>query len=90
MYVTGWDGWFWCLDAATGKELWRYKHAVPYDVSLCCGNVNRGVAVAKGKVFLATQNGHLVASDAVNGKAVWSHPFADVRAGDDIEGADCG
>ena len=24
----------------------------PYDVSLCCGNVNRGVAVAEGKVFV--------------------------------------
>ena len=50
MYVTGWDGWCWALDARTGEELWRYKHAIPFDVSLCCGNVNRGVAVAQGLV----------------------------------------
>ncbi|HEY2199569.1 MAG TPA: PQQ-binding-like beta-propeller repeat protein, partial [Mycobacterium sp.] len=35
MYVTGWDGWFWALDAKTGQQLWRYKHATPFDVSLC-------------------------------------------------------
>ena len=48
MFVSGWDGWVWALDARTGAELWQYKHAIPYDVSLCCGNVNRGVAVADG------------------------------------------
>ena len=42
MYVSGWDGWVWAIDARTGQELWRYRHASPFDVSLCCGNVNRG------------------------------------------------
>ena len=23
MFVTGWDGWLWALDAATGVEIWR-------------------------------------------------------------------
>ncbi len=41
MFVSGWDGWVWALDARTGRELWRHKHAIPYDTSLCCGNVNR-------------------------------------------------
>ena len=50
MFVSGWDGFLWCLDATTGQTLWQYKHAIPFDVSLCCGNVNRGVAVAEGKV----------------------------------------
>jgi len=48
MYVTGWDGWVWAVDAKTGQELWRYKHASPYDVSLCCGNVNRGSPLPRG------------------------------------------
>ncbi|HEX6928492.1 MAG TPA: PQQ-dependent dehydrogenase, methanol/ethanol family [Gammaproteobacteria bacterium] len=82
MYVSGWDGYLWALDAATGQELWRYKHAIPLDVPSCCGNVNRGVAVAKGKVFLATLNGHLVALDATNGDVVWQKAFADVRSGE--------
>ncbi|MDP8931430.1 MAG: PQQ-binding-like beta-propeller repeat protein, partial [Actinomycetota bacterium] len=82
MYVSGWDGWVWAINAETGQELWRYKHEIPIDTPLCCGNVNRGVAVAKGKVFMATQNGHLVALDAVNGEPVWKQVFADIRAGE--------
>ncbi len=82
MYVSGWDGWLWALDAKTGQEFWRYKHAVPYDVSLCCGNVNRGVAVAKGKVFMVTGNAHVIALDAATGKRVWDKTYGDVRAGE--------
>ncbi|MBQ6644331.1 MAG: PQQ-dependent dehydrogenase, methanol/ethanol family [Saccharopolyspora sp.] len=82
MYVTGWDGWFWALDAKTGEQLWRYKHAVPFDVSLCCGNVNRGCAIANGKVYFVTPNAHLLALDATNGNKVWEKTIGDVRAGE--------
>jgi alcohol dehydrogenase (cytochrome c) len=82
MFVSGWDGYIWAIDAETGQELWRHKREIPLDTPLCCGNINRGVAVAKGKVFVASQNGYLVAIDATNGKEVWSTPFADVRAGE--------
>jgi alcohol dehydrogenase (cytochrome c) len=82
MFLSGWDGWVWALDARTGTEIWRYKHATPYDVSLCCGNVNRGVAVAQGKVFVATPNAHVVALDATTGKHVWDKTYGDVRAGE--------
>jgi alcohol dehydrogenase (cytochrome c) len=82
MFVSGWDGWVWALDAKTGVEIWRYKHAVPFDVSLCCGNVNRGVAVAKGKVFFVTANAHVLALDATNGQRVWDRTYGDVRAGE--------
>lgn len=82
MYVSGPDGKVWALDATTGEELWRYKHASPFDVSLCCGNVNRGVAVGHGKVYLATLNAHLVALDARSGEPVWDVTTGDVRAGE--------
>jgi alcohol dehydrogenase (cytochrome c) len=82
MFLTGYDGYVWALDAATGRLLWQYRHAIPLDVPLCCGNVNRGVAVAEGKVFTTTQNGHLVALDAATGQQVWDKPFVDVRAGE--------
>src|SRR3954468_14781380 len=82
MYLTGWDGYVWALDAASGEVFWRYRYAVPLDVPLCCGNVNRGAAVAQGKVFFVTANGHLVALDATTGREVWDATFVDVRAGE--------
>jgi len=82
MFLSGWDGWCWALNAVTGTEIWRYKHAVPFDVSLCCGNVNRGVAVARGKVFMVTGNAHVIALDATTGRKVWDRTYGDVRAGE--------
>ncbi|MEU6644905.1 PQQ-dependent dehydrogenase, methanol/ethanol family [Saccharomonospora sp. NPDC046836] len=82
MYVAGWDGWVWAIDARNGQTLWVYKHAIPFDTSLCCGNVNRGVAVARGKVFVVTLNAHIIALDAITGKAVWDSTYGDVRAGE--------
>ena len=51
-------------------------------MSLCCGNVNRGVAVAEGMVFVATLNAHIIALDAETGKKVWDQTYGDVRAGE--------
>lgn len=82
MFVTGWDGWLWALDATTGEQLWRYKHAVPFDITLCCANVNRGCAVANGKVYMVTQNAQLLCLDATNGSKVWQKAIGDVRAGE--------
>jgi alcohol dehydrogenase (cytochrome c) len=82
MYCTGWDGWVWALDARTGALLWQYRHAIPYDVSLCCGNVNRGCAVADGMVFVTTLNAHIIALDCENGKKIWDKTYGDVRAGE--------
>jgi alcohol dehydrogenase (cytochrome c) len=70
MFASGPDGFVWAIDAASGASLWQYHHAVPIDVPLCCGNVNRGVAVVKGKVLFVTPNGHLIALDATTGKPV--------------------
>jgi alcohol dehydrogenase (cytochrome c) len=82
MFVSGWDGYVWALNAETGQLLWQYRHTVPLDVVTCCGNVNRGVAVANGRVFVTTANGHIVALDATNGRQVWQQVFVDMRAGE--------
>ena len=66
----------------TGTSCGATSTASPFDVSLCCGNVNRGVAVAEGKVFMTTLNAHVIALDAENGKKIWDQPFGDVRAGE--------
>src|SRR5216684_7430929 len=61
-------------DAATGKLLWSYDPQVPRELGVkgCCDVVSRGVAAWKGKIFVATFDGRLVALDATSGKPVWS------------------
>lgn len=87
MYVSGWNAFVWALDATDGHLLWEYQHAIPFDAPLCCGNVNRGVAVANGKVIYTTPDAHVIALDAVTGKAVWDEVFADLRSGESATAA---
>ena len=61
-------------NAKTGERLWFYDPKVPgqHGGMGCCDVVNRGVAVYKGKVYVGTYDGRLVALDAATGKVVWS------------------
>ena len=62
------------FDAKTGKLLWAYDPKVGREILIhvCCDAVNRGVAVWKGKVYVGTIDGRLVALDAATGQPVWS------------------
>jgi quinohemoprotein ethanol dehydrogenase len=62
------------FDAKTGRPLWSYDPRVPRELGVrgCCDVVNRGVAAWKGKIYVATFDGRLVALDAGTGKPVWS------------------
>ena len=62
------------IDATTGKLLWQYDPKVPGEAGTkaCCDVVNRGVAVWKGRVYVGTLDGRLVALDAATGHEVWS------------------
>src|SRR5579885_3029738 len=73
MYVTAPWSVVHALDARSGHELWTYDPEVPrsYGAWACCDVVNRGVAVYKGKVFVGTLDGYLVALDAGTGKVLW-------------------
>jgi alcohol dehydrogenase (cytochrome c) len=67
------------VDAATGNQLWKYERELPGDVfpKLCCDVVNRGVAVYKNLVYLATLDAHVVALDNQTGKVVWDKKVGD-------------
>ena len=74
LYVTSaWSKVF-ALDAATGRELWRYDPQVPgaAGYSACCDVVNRGAAFYEGKIFVGTIDGRLIALDAGTGEPAWS------------------
>ena len=77
------------FDAKTGQRLWKYDPKVPgeWAVKLCCGIVNRGAAVWKGKVIWGTLDGRLIAVDVRSGKKVWAVQATDPRKALSITGA---
>ncbi|MBK7948545.1 MAG: PQQ-dependent dehydrogenase, methanol/ethanol family [Deltaproteobacteria bacterium] len=62
------------LDAATGAKVWTFDPEVPrsYARKVCCGFVNRGVALWGDKVFVGTLDGRIIGVDRATGKQVWS------------------
>ncbi len=73
MYVTSaWSKVF-ALNAKTGAPLWTFDPKVPGQAAInaCCDVVNRGVAAWKGRVYVGTLDGRLIALDAASGNPAW-------------------
>ncbi|MCB1431014.1 MAG: PQQ-binding-like beta-propeller repeat protein [Alphaproteobacteria bacterium] len=81
MYITTAFDHVYALDAATGEELWHYKHAMGPVTTYCCGPNNRGVAAYGDMVYLGTLDAKLVALDAKTGKVAWEQQIADPELG---------
>jgi quinohemoprotein ethanol dehydrogenase len=62
------------VDLRTGKERWHDDPDVNQKVwqsRICCGVVNRGIALYEGKVIAPVVDGRLRALDAETGKLLW-------------------
>src|SRR5438093_5788224 len=59
------------LDAATGRMFWMYAPRLSPLARVCCGRINRGLAILGDTLFMGTIDGHLVAIDARVGRPVW-------------------
>jgi quinohemoprotein ethanol dehydrogenase len=70
--ILGWNVMF-ALDARTGAFKWRWDPEIKREhiATLCCGPVNRGVAIYNGKVYAGLLDGRLVALDQETGKVLW-------------------
>jgi quinohemoprotein ethanol dehydrogenase len=76
--ITNWSVVF-AVDARTGKERWRWDPEVNQTAvrpRICCGVVNRGLAIYQGKIFAPVVDGRLQALDAETGKVVWESRVA--------------
>lgn len=76
--VTTWSV-VYALDARTGKELWRWDPEVNQPAvrpKICCGTVNRGMALYNGMLIVPVIDGRLVALDALAGRPVWESRVA--------------
>jgi quinohemoprotein ethanol dehydrogenase len=90
LYSSGVAGRAYAWDAATGEKLWAFEPEIDMQLNrtACCDMVNRGVAVARGKVYVATLDGWLYALDAKTGAVAWKSDFIeDRRKGDNSTGA---
>jgi quinohemoprotein ethanol dehydrogenase len=71
--ITTWSV-VYAVDARTGKQLWKWDPEVnrpAVQSKICCGVVNRGVALYENKVIAPIIDGRLVALDAASGKPAW-------------------
>jgi len=81
MFLTTPTGGVRALDAETGTVLWSSGRQLPRKLSLCCGRMNRGLALLGSTLYLATLDAHLLALDARRGTVLW-----DVAAADPAQG----
>jgi alcohol dehydrogenase (cytochrome c) len=82
MYVvTGNDDVF-AVDAKTGAIKWERRSHIDQSIStVCCGWLNRGLAMGEGMLFLGQLDTNVVALDINTGKEVWKTPIEDWRNG---------
>jgi quinohemoprotein ethanol dehydrogenase len=62
------------VDARTGKEKWRWDPEVNQTAvrsKICCGVVQRGIALYDGKIIAPAIDGRLFGLDEETGKPVW-------------------
>lgn len=68
------------LDAGTGRQIWVYRRPRTQGLT---GNArigfNRGVAWLGERIFLLTDNAHLIALNRSNGELLWETEMADWR-----------
>lgn len=68
----------WALDAGTGRVIWRYRRERTRGVSgNAAGGFNRGVAVAGDRVFMLTDNAHMISLGRSDGELLWETEMAD-------------
>jgi quinohemoprotein ethanol dehydrogenase len=73
MYTSGTTGRAYALNAVTGEEIWSFDPQSDGQVNryTCCDEVNRGVAVWEGMVYVAALDGRLFGLDAATGEQKW-------------------
>jgi quinohemoprotein ethanol dehydrogenase len=71
--ITNWSV-VYAVDARTGEEVWRWDPQVNRETTravICCGIVNRGIAIYGETIIAPSVDGRLWALDAYTGRPVW-------------------
>jgi alcohol dehydrogenase (cytochrome c) len=79
MYVTSGNE-CWALDAGAGREIWHFQRPLTKGlVGNASQGFNRGVAWDGDRVFMVTDNAHLIALNRFTGNLLWETEMADWR-----------
>ncbi len=60
-----------CLDAKTGKPVWKKSYAHPLDPKMYAGGPNATPSVKDGAVYTLSKQGHLHCYGAADGREIW-------------------
>ncbi len=73
LYTSGPTGRVFAIKASTGQEIWRFDPQSDGQVNryTCCDEVNRGIAIWEGMVYVGSLDGRLFALDAATGAVKW-------------------
>jgi len=69
------------MKAVSGRVFWVSGYTPSPEARVCCGRVNRGLAILGDTLFMGTIDGHLLALDAKSGKPIWNVTVAKAEAG---------
>ncbi len=71
------------LDVKTGQQIWKSKIEYPPETPriVCCGIINRGLALYDGKIFRTTLDANVIALDQKTGKELWRSNVIDWKSG---------
>jgi outer membrane protein assembly factor BamB len=64
-----------CLDAASGKQLWRHEYPEPLAPKFYSGGCSATPTVHDGKVYFASKSGKIFCLNADTGKVIWNKEF---------------
>jgi quinohemoprotein ethanol dehydrogenase len=88
MYVSTGNNDVFAVSVATGKILWKYTSGISQKITtVCCGWLNRGVAIGDGRVYFGQLDGEVVALDQQTGKPVWTRQLVQWQLGQTITAA---
>lgn len=76
MYVTGSNDAY-AIYASTGQVIWHHSRQITEGlVDDASGHINRGVAVLGNRLYMETDNAHLLCLDARSGNLLWDVAYA--------------
>jgi quinohemoprotein ethanol dehydrogenase len=80
IYVSAPQSRVYAVDAASGKQIWKFDPHVKLNIAIngsYSARTNAGVAVWDGKVYVGTGDCRLIAMDAVSGTQLWEATVCD-------------